>query len=535
MNTNEHFLAFFAGPFQYMLDTTEIPGMHGASWDRKAAWLLYNEGNTDMPRGGGRKKAVNEIAGKLLEVMNFLDVGYKASGNLQANTTVFFQGWGFSFDGVIAAGSPTVQGFTFDGAVNTVLFKEALARVGKDMDLTISDAGAHFSSTEFEAVVPVVPLHELSPVNADPAVAPFPQGTNFVGALEMAGRAIRDSAENVRDAAIMTNGYTVLSTNGAVVVEVHHGNSMPSGLLFPKAFATALHKVGREPKSFGFGQNTFTVYYEDGSFIRTQTYPIDAYPAEKILSMLDMLMTAPMAIPPVKGLFEAIEKTAPFADEQYGLVWFTGGSVKTGPADAEGWTSEVDVKDLPEGVGANAKGLLMFKSEIKSIWLGNPEHDNTPARVVMYGDNFRAAVNGMRLAPVETPATAPDPVPPTAQNWGTGQTSETPPPPPGWGPQAAPTGGAPTTEAHAEPSASGTTAQVWGTDQQAPANAGVSPSNPFPIAHMGGSAPGTDQMQTPAPDAAPDAQNWGNVASPSEPSWGSPGGWGGAPFVSTEE
>ncbi|MCW4115637.1 hypothetical protein NPA31_011750 [Aurantimonas sp. MSK8Z-1] len=36
------FLAFFAGAFQRRLSSTEIPGLPGASWDRKAAWLLWS-------------------------------------------------------------------------------------------------------------------------------------------------------------------------------------------------------------------------------------------------------------------------------------------------------------------------------------------------------------------------------------------------------------------------------------------------------------------------------------------------------------
>lgn len=35
------FADFFAGPWQRLLEGTEIPGMAGASWDRKAAYLLW--------------------------------------------------------------------------------------------------------------------------------------------------------------------------------------------------------------------------------------------------------------------------------------------------------------------------------------------------------------------------------------------------------------------------------------------------------------------------------------------------------------
>ena len=41
------FLEFFAKEFQERLEGIEIPGMEGASWDRRAAYLLWlAEGNT---------------------------------------------------------------------------------------------------------------------------------------------------------------------------------------------------------------------------------------------------------------------------------------------------------------------------------------------------------------------------------------------------------------------------------------------------------------------------------------------------------
>ena len=35
------FVRFFGVEFQRELDATQIPGMPDASWDRKAAWLLW--------------------------------------------------------------------------------------------------------------------------------------------------------------------------------------------------------------------------------------------------------------------------------------------------------------------------------------------------------------------------------------------------------------------------------------------------------------------------------------------------------------
>lgn len=43
------FLAFYTGPWKALLERVEIPGMTGASWDRKAAYLFWaGEGREDL-------------------------------------------------------------------------------------------------------------------------------------------------------------------------------------------------------------------------------------------------------------------------------------------------------------------------------------------------------------------------------------------------------------------------------------------------------------------------------------------------------
>lgn len=50
MLTDPAFLAFFAGEFQDRLKAAQVPGMETASWDRRAAWLLWQaEGRAAPP------------------------------------------------------------------------------------------------------------------------------------------------------------------------------------------------------------------------------------------------------------------------------------------------------------------------------------------------------------------------------------------------------------------------------------------------------------------------------------------------------
>lgn len=40
-DTPREFIDFFDKEFSALLDKTEIPGMQHASWDRRAAWLVW--------------------------------------------------------------------------------------------------------------------------------------------------------------------------------------------------------------------------------------------------------------------------------------------------------------------------------------------------------------------------------------------------------------------------------------------------------------------------------------------------------------
>lgn len=57
MTPDAAFLKFFATDFQQMLERVEIPGLAQASWDRKAAYLLWC---ATKPPGGGLVLAPSE-------------------------------------------------------------------------------------------------------------------------------------------------------------------------------------------------------------------------------------------------------------------------------------------------------------------------------------------------------------------------------------------------------------------------------------------------------------------------------------------
>lgn len=411
------FLAWFADDFQTLLETTTIPGLDGPSWDRIAAYLLWQATNNgkdiQMARKPGRKPSQNAVAGAISSALKFLVVGYKDSGNEQATHTWFQGGWGVSFNGIIAAGIP-IAGLDFDAYLHTKLLTDALSHVGKELDLTMLPTGAlHVKSGTFDAIVPAGNL--AGALQTPPDEGQWPIDEKFTKAMEIAGRFVSDTAENFAQAAIVTrpgpdgNSTTLVATSGHAVIEALHGSNMPPGLVMPKALATALQKVDAKPVKFGYSptNGTLTIWFDNDGFIRAQLYR-EQYPAS-ILGAVDTLMTYPNAIKVPSGLSDAISAVAPFGGDKQ-IVHFLSGSVKAGPGrGADGslvWAAQLDVKDVPDGLSIPAKPLLAVLDETMTIWFGDTADE--PQRVVVTGAGWRAAISALRPE-LDAPAAKPGP------------------------------------------------------------------------------------------------------------------------------
>lgn len=472
----------------------------------------------DMARAPRKTKTSNETAAKLLEALKFLSVGYAASGDDQATHTWLQDGWGASFNGIVAAACP-IEGLDLNAFPDTDLLTDALAHVGKELELTVEDTGVHIVSGDYDAIIPVGDRTKTVPTSPDQPVAELPPG--FVGALERCSRLISDSAQTVRDATIWARpvagqnyAQTLVSTNGKTLIESQIGGYIAANILFPKVFVTALTKCGKEPKQWGFSASSFTVWFEDGSYIKTNTYDPASYP-QSVGEKIEALMEAPLTIAPPKGFFEAVAAVAPFTD---GTIYFLGGNVRGGPDDEhDEWACSVAVDKLPDGVATNAKAVLLFKDEPNiKFWLGSD--DSEFHRVVVYGDTFRAAIGGSRSTP-ERPVEAP----PQQQQMPAFATPANPPPggfapPAGAAPNAAPafTSSGPS----ADQGNSNAPAGGWG---QSPANAEPSPSNPTSPPAWGASpAPSADYASpsdqseaTQQPTSVPVQTQPGNAGYPS--------------------
>lgn len=437
------FTDFFATDWQALLESVEVPGLPNASWDRKACYLyLTKEGTAEMApakgTGRGRKPAVNDSAKKIIEALAFTKIAVKQTGEGYERMVYLTGGWAMTHDGVIAIGAP-IGDNDIVGYVDHALLTAAITNVGKELSISSAEHGIEIASGDYEVLVP----------SGDPATmrqAPpdggerYTLGDEFRGALEVASRVVKDSAETVRDASIYCMGKSLLATNGLSVVEAYHGHNVPPGCVFPRAFAVALNKTDKKLTHFSFdvsGYRSFTVWFEDGSFMRTALYPFSDYPQTVVQQYEALFGDLPKVLDTPKGFFEAVKIVTPFAPS--GVIAVTGGAVVTDYREGEGFKTGLAVKGLPEGIWISGERIIPFADAAK-VYFGDP--NTNPPLMLFVGPTWRAMASGVAMAmPVSAPpvieppqvaASMPDPA--SAPAWGAPPAAETPPP----APQAAP-------------------------------------------------------------------------------------------------
>ena len=171
-----------------------------------------------------------------------------------------------------------------------------------------------------------------------------------------------------------------MGSTGQVILESWHGNSMPNGIVIPKAFASAILKSKKELAAFGFNRDisTFTVHFKDGSWIRTQTY------AEKWPDISRILTCDPEIIerdlkPVPSGFWEGISAVEKFAKDN--LIYISGKTIAGGDA-------RYDVEGLNEKSTFNIANLKLISEHVTHMMFST-----TNTCHLVFGKNIRGAIS----------------------------------------------------------------------------------------------------------------------------------------------
>lgn len=281
------------------------------------------------------------------------------------------------FNGIIGAGS-LIQEDIF-AAPNAKLIVEALSKCGKNLSITQLDNGRlSIKSDKFKAIVPCIDPNSISSIMPDAPVVQI--NDSFKKAIEAVGVLTDENAQRVVAASILIRSGSCLATNGTIIFEAWHGLSMPD-INVPKSFALQLGKISKTINSFGFSENSFTIWFENNSWFKTQLFKEKWPDISNILN----IPTNPFIIP--KDFWIGLEAITPFSKD--GFVYFEDGLLKT---DDNGQGASYEVSGIPKGPIYNIKNLMTIKNWAKEIDF--VARNNNGICLAAYGENIRGFIAG---------------------------------------------------------------------------------------------------------------------------------------------
>jgi hypothetical protein len=222
------------------------------------------------PPKPAKAKKKEKTVNPLFEAVKFIALAQKSKGDEMTTHCMIAYGGITAFDRTIACGV-VIKEDELNCIPNTELLLQALSHCGPEYTIVQLPESLHIASGDFAAYVPCTTADKMVTAVPDPSVAPL--SDEFREAIKIVGALVKDTGTTLLQAAIQLNPYTVIATNGQVIMEAFHGHDMPpTKMLVPKGFADRLNKTKKVIKSFGFTAETFTVHFEDRSWMRTNLY-----------------------------------------------------------------------------------------------------------------------------------------------------------------------------------------------------------------------------------------------------------------------
>ena len=288
----------------------------------------------DMARG--RKPAKSAVAEKLSAALDFVkpatrDVGQYSNHDhiLIANKRVK------AFNGRITMSTPIDE--DIEACPHYDRFRDALNKCGKTLTISTTEGGKlSIKGDKLNALIPCIDEDDFADINADFGIAQFDM-TPIIEAIKLVGILAEDDAETVLESSVLLQPSSCFATDRHTALEAYHGINMPI-IALPKAFVSAVSKIDKKPINFGYSDKTFTIHFEDTSWIKTTIFE-GGWPD---VSQLFAPQSFPAPVPP--GLLEAIGMVKGFSDSH--TVKFMNGAVWSHASDKEG--AQYPVEGLQE-------------------------------------------------------------------------------------------------------------------------------------------------------------------------------------------
>jgi len=344
-----------------------------------------------------RAKAATAAKGKtgpnpaatLIAAIKFISVAQAKNGTVNETFCHIAHNWAAASNGVLTVATKIEEDLT--ACPQTSTFLDALNRVETDLQITqISQGFLSVASGDFRGVVPCAPFEQVPITPPDDPVAVIDD--RLKQAFEAVLKVPNDTSPRPEYAGVLLQGGSVVATNGAVIFEYWHGIDLPPNLLLPKIALQAVLKAGKKLERLGFSPSSVTFWFEDGSFIKTQTFAAQ-FPAYK--SVIECNYGDMWPVP--ETFFKAVEAVASFSEN--GHVYFKNGQVVSNLNDDA--PSFYRIEGLPEGIGFNGKYLAMIEGRASRLLFQEDDATgrNEIPRLFFVGENLRGVIAGLETKP----------------------------------------------------------------------------------------------------------------------------------------
>lgn len=217
----------------------------------------------------GRKKAAPKPVDTMLEAIKFLGIPLKKTGMTQETHVRLSDGWGFASNEEITVGCKLP--FQVDAVVNYAQLLEAKKDAGLQFSVTqVSDDALSVVYEGHRRMIGCGSARVWGMPTIDPQIAPADESLRvaLLGVLPAAP----DKPDSPTLAGIFATAWFTVATDRRVIIQHAHKVNMPAVRL-PIVFVKKLKTVKKEIVGFGFSDVSFTVWFYDGSFMRTAQHP----------------------------------------------------------------------------------------------------------------------------------------------------------------------------------------------------------------------------------------------------------------------
>jgi hypothetical protein len=308
----------------------------------------------------GRKAAAapKTSSSSLIDALKFVSIAQRAKGDLRMTHCLMQDGWLLATDGAISAGCKIED--TINAAPHTAKLIAALSKAkGQISIVQVNAYKLTIKGDKFQATIPCAEAHEMFPVAPDPNIATV---TNDVKkGFGACAALVNESAPEAFKAGVLLQSGTIVGTDGIVMLEYWHGVDLPPGLLIPKAAANAIANCAKDVAGFGFTNNSVTIHFTDGAFLKTQLFA-SQYP--DYLRVLEEYECDYWPVP--DDFFTAVDHVAEFGEN--GRVYFDTNIMRSDPIPGEG--ASYEVQGLPPGMAFSSVELNKVREYFKKVcWI----------------------------------------------------------------------------------------------------------------------------------------------------------------------